>query len=178
MYSKLKKYKGSKKLVAIYSNKNERENFSVGYIQELTQEKAIILNIGIHGEYDGYAAIYIDDIYRLEIDNKYLGKIAVLQDLKMEKILPLSITDDFFYSIIKESINKERIIAINYGEEYEEIRGYVTKINNFISLMQINEYGEADGETVIDMRLINKVVIDDVECREIERLYRYSLQHV
>ena len=65
MYKLLDEFMATSDLVALYTNKEDCTSFSVGYINKLTDDKVIILHVGIHGEFDGYSACYIDDIYKL-----------------------------------------------------------------------------------------------------------------
>ena len=49
MYKLLYKLMKEDALVALYTNKNDYESFAVGYINQLIDDKAIILHVGVHG---------------------------------------------------------------------------------------------------------------------------------
>lgn len=51
MNSKLRSIMKNGELVALYSDENNTENFMVGYICRMKDNKIMILNVGIHGEY-------------------------------------------------------------------------------------------------------------------------------
>lgn len=176
MYSKLMKSKDSNELVALYSSEYDCDKFSVGYIYELKDDKILILNVGVHGEFDGYMVMYVDDIFRIETKSRYINKVSKLQSFKMPEKFEVNLTDDLFMDLVKISKEYKRIVAVAYGEEFEEIRGFVTEIGNAITFLQVNEYGEEDGETSIALEMISKIVFDDVECRDVEKLYNSNFK--
>lgn len=173
MYEQLTKLKDANSIVAIYTNENDGDVFSVGYICELKQDKVLLLNVGVHGEYDGYTAMYVDDIFRIETDSKYLDKIKKLMTFNVnEKMLEANLEDVFVF-LLNKAVNDNNIFAIQYNND-SEIRGYVKEIKNVLSVIEIDEYGCEDGKNIINIRNINKIVVDDVECRDLEKLYQFN----
>ncbi len=173
MYELLKEYWQTNTLIAIYTNKDKEETFAVGYINQLTKEEVIILHVGLHGEYDGYSACYIDDIFKIETNTKYLNKINILKDWEATDILPIiNTSNDFFTSLITTAMKNSKIVAIGCYDLDTAIIGFLkSTLDNIIIISQIDEYGEQDGDTIICKDSINKIVIDDIECRDIEKLY-------
>ena len=169
MNSKLNGIMKNSELVALYSDKNNTENFMAGYICRMKDNKIMILNVGIHGEYDGFTGIYVDDIFRIETGSKYLNKIALLQDFNADEF-KYDECDDIFYSLIKMSVEDEKIVAFA-NEDGEEIRGLVIDNSETLNVQEIDEYGEVDGENIIKLEDVCKITVDDVECRDIKKLY-------
>ena len=176
MYDLLKKYMQANVLVAIFANKENATSFAVGYINQLTENEVIILHVGLHGEYDGDSACYIDDIYKVETNNKYLNKLNVLKEWNVLDIPQIkNIGKSCFETLIDTAINNNSIIAIGCNDLDEAIIGYINKYSDdIIMISQINEYGERDGDVTICIDGINRIVINDVECCEIEKLFRYQ----
>lgn len=173
MHSKLINMINNNELVAIYSDENNTENFMVGYIRKLTEDKLMIINVGIHGEYDGFSGIYVNDIFRIETNSKYLKKIALLQSYDANDLIIADEYEDVFENLIRMAINKKHITAISFLNG-EEIRGFITECDDSINVLEIDDYGEKDGENIIKFNTIKKIVIDDIECRAIEKLYNYK----
>ena len=172
MRSKLINVINNNELVAIYSDECNTESFMVGYIRKLTDDKLMVINVGIHGEYDGFSGIYVDDILRIETNSKYLKKIALLQSYDANDFIIVDEYEHVFENLIKMAINKEHIIAISFLNG-EEIRGFITECDDGLNVLEIDDYGEKDGENMIKFDTIKKIVIDDIECRDIEKLYNY-----
>lgn len=173
MYEQLAKLKGDKSMIAIYTNENDGDAFSVGYICDLKQDKVLLLNVGVHGEYDGYTAMYINDMFRIECDSKYLDKINKLMSFVVDEKMIEANQNDILVFLIEKAINDNNILAIRYNDD-SEIRGYVKKMNAVLSVVEIDEYGYEDGENIISISNINRIVLDDVECRDLEKLYKIN----
>ena len=175
MYKLLYKLMKEDALVALYTNKNDYESFAVGYINQLIDDKAIILHVGVHGEFDGYSACYIDDIYKLETDSKYLEKMSKLKHWDKSDVPKINVKNDCFNSLIDTALENKSIIAIGCYDSDNAITGYVINHSDgLLKILQVNEYGEEDGEVIIYNKDINKIVINDVECSEIDELYHYE----
>ena len=174
MYSKLMKFKEEYELTAFYTNEQEGDKFLVGYIQELIDDKILILNVGIHGEFDGYTVMYIDNIFRMEISSRYLNKIKKLQSFNQQDMVKIDTSKNLIEDLLNTAKEKEYIVAVVYGDDLEEVSGLVISVGDSITILQINEYGEEDGETYIHLDIIDRIVMDDAECRDIKKLYHYG----
>lgn len=174
MYKILKNLEGNRELTSIYTDVNNCDRFAVGYIMDVTETQALILNIGLHGEFDGYTVIKVDDIYRIETQSKYLKKINGLSDVNIDTVFEIKTTDDLLIDVLNKAIERKSIVVVGVGDIDNSIMGYVEKVeDNKVYIEQVNEYGESDGSSVILYNEIVRVVIEDVECCEIDRLYHY-----
>ena len=173
MYEQLAKFKDEKTMVAIYTNENDGDAFSVGYICDLEQDRALLLNVGIHGEYDGYTALYIDDIFRVECNGKYLDKMKKLISFDIDEKIIVFNQENTLDFLIAKAKNDNKILAIQYNYD-SEIKGYVKKSDTVIHVIEIDEYGYEDGRNIISMNSINKIVFDDVDCRDLEKLFKIN----
>lgn len=173
MLSKLNESRKNMTLVALYSNENNTDAFAVGYICEIKDGKVLMLNVGIHGEYDGYSGIDLDDIFRVEVNSKYLSKILMLKSFdESEKMLNTK-NKSIFECLIDFAQTHNKICVISYGDN-GEIRGFVKKSENELFVQEFDDYGDIDGENIINVDVINKIMVDDVDCRDIEILSRYK----
>lgn len=172
MYKLLEDYMEKNTLVALYTNKDNYEAFAVGYINKIINDKVIILHIGVHGEFDGYSSCYVEDIYRVETNSKYIMKLSKLKGWDIPDVPKVNYNEDCFDSLIVSAYKNNEIIAIRCCDSETDIRGYIINYSDLsMTILQINEYGEDDGQTTIYTNDISKVAIMDVECKEIDKLY-------
>ena len=171
MHDVLVKVRDSENLVALYTDINDYNAFAVGYVQRLSNDKIIILNIGPHGEFDGYSACYIDDIYRVEIGSKYLQKIEKIKKFDISDVFKINEEEECFCAILKTALKIKKIVIIDCCNSEFGVKGHVIEYSNeIVRILQLTEYGELDGETVIRFNEINKIVIGDIECEELGKL--------
>lgn len=173
MYELLEKFMKSNALIAIYTDTNDYEVFEVGYVYRLCADKIIVLNVGVHGEFDGYSVLFVDDIYRIEENSQYLQKIEKLKDWNVSEVFGIDGEEEYFKAVTDTALKARKIIAISCCNSQFEVMGYVKEFSDtVVRVLQITKYGEADGETVIRTDDINGIVIADIECEEADRLYR------
>lgn len=141
MLSKLKESKKNMTLVALYSNENNTVAFAVGYVCEIKDGKVLMLNVGIHGEYDGYSGIDLDDIFRVEVNSKYLSKILMLKSFnESEKMLDTK-NKSIFECLFDFAQFHNKICVISYGYN-SEIKGFVKKSENKLYVQEYDDYGD------------------------------------
>ncbi len=170
MYNLLNNLMEEKTLTAFYTNRDESDKFSVGYVYALETDTIIIINIGIHGEFDGFTLERIEDIFKIETDTLYLRKIKMLLDCDVQS-QNLEITGELLEDILKYAKNNNHIVMIRIEGTDDSIVGFVLKISDtIISVKQINEYGEYDGICLFYRNEINRVMMKDVECILLEKL--------
>ena len=54
------------KMTEIYTDPEDPEVFHVSYILDVTEDSILECCVGVHGEFDGYAAEYIRDVWQAE----------------------------------------------------------------------------------------------------------------
>lgn len=78
----LENFKKNKKLVSLYSNVENKDAFNVGFIVDYDSKFLLLNSISEYGKYDGILLIYIDDIFRIDIDSNYENKLLRLLNNK------------------------------------------------------------------------------------------------
>lgn len=166
-------------LTAIYTNRNDYDSFSVGYILGVTEESFIIKHLSSRGEFDGYSVRKTDDVYRIETDGIYLKKIKLLSEQKRgnESLPSIDTNGEFLLNAIKYAIDNKFVATICIDESACDIVGYIKSMdNNHVRVLQITEYGENNGETVFPLQEILKLCINDLECMDLDILYRNAVR--
>lgn len=176
MYNTLINAMNQKKIISIYSD--DQDHFMVGYICKIINEKLIMLNIGVYGEFDGYSVILVDRILRVEIDSLYLKRIGLVSNAYIEDI-DLDESENAFEAMLKYAEKKAWITAVRLENAETEIRGYIKcSDKTTVTISQINDFGEYDGETIFFMKDILKIVVNDVECALIDRIVKLKKANI
>lgn len=160
-------------MIAIYVNVEEEENFAVGYVVDVIEDQFLFLNVGLHGEFDGYTAAYIDDIYRVENDSRYINKMKQLCSFDLRNVLKNEKEQSAIMFLIDTAFKEKRVIKLSVAEKDNVITGFIIKKNSsFIEVLQLDEYSDEDGNSVIKYDDIVQVCYDDLDCHDLQILYK------
>lgn len=169
----LTEHQKNKKMIAIYVNTDERENFAVGYVVNVVNDQLLFLNVGLHGEFDGYTAAYIDDIYRVENDSRYIKKMQQLCSFDLSNILKIEKEQSAIMSLINTAFKDNGVIKLSVVEKDNVITGYIVEKNDkFINVLQLDEYGTDDGNSIIEYDDIIQVCYADLDCYDMQVLHK------
>lgn len=176
MYTSILKAKEDNRLISLYTDLNNMENFHIVYVLNVKDGQVLEMNVGLHGEFDGYMVEFLDDIYRIEQESIYQKRIEKLSSQPGKFVKPFEILcqNNPMIDLLNAAMKNNIISSINIGYE-ENILGYITDIEDekvFIS--QITEEGEFDGRTVIYVKNIKKVIIGDVDTQDIDVLVKLN----
>lgn len=172
MINQLLDVQEKRELVSVYVNLDEQEHFAVGYVMKVLEEQVLLLNVGLHGDFDGYTAIYISDIYRIERESQYLKKIKDLCLFDISDVFKIEDDNTPILSVINTSIKKKIVIKLLLLSSNNVIVGYITDINDYsINILQVDDYGYTDGYTVVKYEDIVQICIGDLDCRDVDILY-------
>ena len=169
MYNILKKLKETDTIAEFYANHDDYDKFIVGYVNSISEEDIVIFCLDPHGKFDGYIALHIDNIYKIEIETIYLNKIRKL----FQPIPPMAHFNkkNLFTNILEIANQRNNIAIVSIIDLEIVIRGYVEDISDeIITIQQIDEYGNMDGKCMFYTADIIRIIIQDSECIELEKL--------
>lgn len=171
----LENFKKSKKLVSLYSNVENKDAFNVGFIVDYDSEFLLLNSISTYGKYDGILLIYIDDIFRIDIDSKYENKLLKL--LSNGEIINYEFkrTGSCMEKILDYAKENDSIISISFfdSDNKSDVVGKVKSYNdNQIEISCYDEYGEADGISYINTDEVNYVSLDSLDEKMITDLIK------
>lgn len=168
----------TKQVVSVFTDINDRAKCSVGFIERYDNLAILIKHLDSHGESDGYAWRKKENIYRIDINGIYEKKLEKLYNLKNEKhneIIQQVADNDILVDIINNSIINNKILEISLDEynEQELIIGIAKKINNneYLVIDKINDIGEINGITVVNLDDIVNLNFDSKDGRDIMLLH-------
>lgn len=177
MLRAIKKAYEAQCFAAVYSNKQTFSTFAVGQITGYTDLYLCMLCFSESGSFDGYYLIRIDRVFRIEVGSQYLNNIQTLNELNKEKVdefLPSS-KGDTLWGLFDYALKNNLVSAIQVGDDlnYDTIRGYVSsQSESTVSVKQLSINGELDGEVCLEKNDIYRIFVDDVECRNIDKLFK------
>jgi hypothetical protein len=172
----LNKAKENNKLVAIRTNIENADKFSVGYVLGLNDETISIKAINPQGLPDGIFTILTKDLYGIDLDDIYIRKL-VIREKDYKKIfsdIPApSFFSDFDVNISKillKAIDSRQLININFYRDIG-LYGFINEMNEEEFVIEVyNEDGEYDGTSVFLIEDIKNIIWDDENIRLIHIL--------
>lgn len=177
----LKQAQKSNKVVSVYTDAISQSACSVGYVDIFNNNEVRLKSISEHGENAGYEIRSLDGVYKISIDGKYEKKLKSLNDditsVFDEYILssPKSNTN-IIRKTLAEAMENYLIVTVWTSDRSTSIVGLVEYINNeALNVLSIDDFGDVDGNIVIDINLIT-----DVDCntkREQVLKYLYDKKH-
>ncbi len=163
-----------KKISSFYCNKENTNLHLTGYIARYNDSEILISHINSHGNYDGFILKHIEDIYRIDYDGEYENRIERLYKLKNQShniINTFNSDEEILYSLLDYAKENDYIASLEFQDNFISglINGYD---NSMVYLSIINEYGTADGTTIIDIDEVISVAIDTDDEQDLRILYK------
>ena len=172
LLEELQRLKDEGKLVSIFSDVNDSNNFSVGYVAGINDSHFILASITPTGEYDGFLLKEATSIYMVSTDSRYIDKLSTLIDINKTKFDAFFGCDDLVQQLLTYAKRTATIVSvelINSGGV--DCSGFVEFFNNNIcKIQEINEFGEPDGMSTISVSEITKISCDDSNDRPVKLL--------
>lgn len=171
----LENFKKNKKLVSLYSNVENKDTFNVGFIVDYDSKFLLLNSISEYGKYDGILLIYIDDIFRIDIDSNYENKLLRLlnnKEITNYKFKKIGSCIEKLFNYAKEN---NSIISISFFDsDYKsDVIGKVKSYNtNLVEICCYDEYGKVDGISYINISEINYASLDSLDEKMITNLIK------
>ncbi len=149
-------------LVSVYVDSDDWGRFSVGYVDAITDSHVRLRAVSKYGEPAGYEVRPLAEIFKVEFDGRYEKKIERLnqnQGKIFNEILPQrKSAGDLIVDALRQSLD-ESVVIVVWGADIEDsLVGYVEQLeNDVVTLRLINEYGEDDGRSSIEIDEITSV---------------------
>lgn len=143
-------------IVSAYVNTDDWGQYSVGYVDLITDRHVRFRALSKYGEEAGFEVRLLSDIFKVEYDGKYENKIENLsknQGKVFNEIYPSKISSgNLFRDALKQSLEDSIVIVIWGNDSSDSLVGIVEKLDSdLVSVRLINEFGEDDGLSTIDI---------------------------
>lgn len=165
-FQKLKNLEMKNEIISIFTDRNNADTWSSGFIESLSKEHIILKHISPIGRYDGFIARRLDNIFRLDYDGIYEHRLLKLYNMQVQSHKSIftnneCIEENLFNKLLQFARISNYVITLSIDEndEQEDIIGYVKEIyDNTIEISKINYQGLYDGKSTFcinDIVLIN-----------------------
>ncbi len=158
--------------VSVYSDREEADRFSVGYVLGVSDEELLLALISPAGRYDGYSLLKLNQIYRVNECGLYEQKIVGLYEKEQIKhaLFPID-ESNLMGSILAFSKQKGYIVRLELLDGEDSVQGfYDDKSGNVISVYSVTDFGERDGKAHLYTDDISWIVCDGEEEQTVKRL--------
>lgn len=151
--------------IAVYTN-TDLDCFGLGYVLAVNDDFLLIKSIDPQAEADGISLYTIDDIVLVERNTKYCQKIEQLINLKGVKLKDYELNQkDYISWMLNKSKEERGLINIQLlGDANCNLFGIVKEFDKeTCTIVQIDSYGDEDGESQFAIQDISSIKLD---CRE------------
>lgn len=140
----------NRKIGSFYFNKEDNCMHLTGFVHCYNDREIIIEHITPRGEYDGFILNKMENLYRVDYEGDYEKKIHNLYKLKNQKhpIMPCDV-GSLIGSLLKFACERERVVTLEL--ENDSITGIIDEYGDYIKLQILNENGEKNGNSIIDI---------------------------
>ena len=161
--------------VAVYDNSADISQFKFGKFLCINDSRFAMLLISPNGDYDGIVVNDTEKIFRVASSGRYHEKIRKLMNFSLESVpLPCFDPQCIDMSILMYAKELNRLVSIElYDSGYYDVVGLVENVSESVcQIHTINEYGERDGCSFVNLDSISKISCDSEDERRVMRLFK------
>lgn len=156
-------------LVSIYTDTDEPNSFTLGYLLEIDNDNILINMIDSFGEENGFCTINLNDIFIFDEDKMYSEKMQKLFTYKnqMRKYIA-NLSSNPILDLLKHAVENNLLIEVNEDDNYI---GYVSYYSEKTLVLKImDNYCNDMGTATIDMENINTLKCQNRFLKDLEIL--------
>lgn len=167
------------RFLSVYDETEQAGSFHVCRFLCCDEVHILFQAITTRGYDDGFYLIPLDCVYRVDMDDEYTERIALLFQLHEQPLI-----DHCFFDK-KESLllqmlryaQTHRFVISLFLENEDDITGRILDINtdgNSLCIEKLTESGKKDGTIYLDLRCIEKIICNSGVERCIEMLSKHG----
>jgi len=173
-YLRLAKEKNQ--LISIRTDNENADKFSVGYVLGINDDVINIKAVNPKGQPDGVYTVQTEDIYGLDIDDKYLKRLQLKLDKQKEIFADTSVPSIFMdgevniRKIIEKAKEQKQLIHVNFYRDIG-LYGFINEVLDDEFVIEVyDEHGEYDGISIFIIDDIRNINWDDEDIRVVDKL--------
>lgn len=161
----------NKKTANFSFDADNTDKFKTGYVCAYNDEYIIIAHMSKRGLYDGFVLYKMQDLFQIDTDNEYSRKIHRLYDLKNQKHPDFPEPNgDPLKTLLNFASEKKYVVSLCLEDSY--VCGYINDFDDIhINVDVIDDYGKADGSTVVKISEIKNIFCDSYLEQDVKILY-------
>lgn len=164
-----------KEIVLFYTDEEDTEVLSAGYISTCTDNEIIVLYVDPFGSDNGVAVKSIEDIIKVEYGGQYSNRLKKLNSLnnEMSKFYYIEKDNAFLSVLFYAQVNRKIVTLELLNSKNDDATGYVEAIdNNIVTVGLVDHYGVKDGQMIIDIQNITHLLCDSDEEKALDLLVK------
>lgn len=170
MQERLRNLVGTDSLVSIYTDPDDSDSFTLGYLLEMDNEDILMNMIDSFGEENGFCTIKLSNIFIFDGDKMYSEKMLKLFAIKNQKRKYIqNLSTNSIADFLKYAADNNLLIEVNEDNNYIGHVSYFSK--EIIELQMIDNYCNDMGTATIDMEHINTLKCQNKYLKDLELLY-------
>ena len=160
---------GTDNMVSIYTDPDDPNTFTLGYLLQMDNENLLMNMIDSFGEENGFCTINLSDIFIFDGDKMYSEKIHKLFMIKNQKRKYIANLDiNPISTFLKHAVDNNLLIEVNEDDNYIGRVSYFSR--EILMLQLIDNYCNDMGTATIDMDYINVLKCQNRYLRDLELL--------
>jgi hypothetical protein len=174
----LSRARESENPVAIYTNADSPRSFLAGWVEAVSQEHVVLRHLSPEGRYDGYVLKYIDSIFRVDTEGRYIERLSFLFNARNQNFPPrLLETNDENANLIVEMLlaaqREDFMVTVEIAADDVE-NGAVKGVELETATVEVYDYyGVIDREATIHLEAISEVRVDSERLQSLKLLSRW-----
>ena len=178
-YEVLRLQQEKEKLVCVYHGDDGHDKFDVGFVESLTPTTLTLLSVSPRGEFDGRVVMHLDDLNRIETDDRYSRKIELLHEYRGsvfktdDHVNPQARADDLHAQLARAA--EEGAVASVEDVKGNSVTGFIREVgDDYVVVEALTQLGEPDGQSIINLEDLSRVQIAARDQQVRGFLYRYN----
>ena len=178
-YNVLLRARESETPVALYTNIEQPRAFLAGWVEAVSTDHVVLRHLSPEGRYDGYVLKYLESIFRVDTEGRYLERLSFLFEARKQAfpIKNLISTFDEQSNLIVEMLlgaQREDLLATIEVAAEDVDNGAVKAVDlDTMTLEVLDYYGIIDREATIHLEAISEVRVDSDRLQSLKLLSRW-----
>ncbi len=180
-YEVLRQQQEKEKLVCVYHGDDGHDKFDVGFVESLTPTTLTLLSVSPRGEFDGRVIMHLDDLNRIEMDDRYSRKIELLHQYRgsifktEDHVNPEARADDVHAQLVR-AVNEHLVVCVE-DIKGNSVTGFIMEVgDDFVLIEALTQLGEPDGQSLINLDELSRVQLGARDQQVRGFLYRYNYE--
>ncbi len=151
----------SHSMAELYTDEEELDRFSVGYIEEVGRETYTLAAVDDEGRFDGRQVGRLEAIIKLTVDSEYLSALKLLHEGSgaLEPTRPTGPPPRDLEAGLRGAM-RDRMVASVLDVDHEAHTGFITDVGEeFVEISEIRRDGHRDGTTILRLDDVFRVDI-------------------
>lgn len=174
-FETLQKAAAEDTLLALYTSPDNPRAFLAGWVEALTSEHVVIRHISPHGRYDGYALEYLERIFRVDTNGRYLERLQFLFNARKQEphgplLKDVSLESNLIVEMLQAAKKQELLVSLEVAADDNEVGSVKALTADSVVIEVLDLLGTPDSETTVLLEAISEIRCDDERLQSLKML--------